>query len=157
MKKTTLFLILSLFSLTLFAQAQEQDSSGDTTPQMEQMQTRMRALMEQIQATEDPDERHRLMQEHMQGMHQGMMMMGEMMRGRMGQSADQGAGQGGRTQECQQNDMQCRVERMQMQQGAMGERMGMMQQMMQQMMEHMMQGQATDQPAEGEANHEAHH
>jgi hypothetical protein len=163
-KNAILLSVLSLFSLTSLAQAPEQGVTEEAAPQMAQMQARMQAmhaLMEQIQTTDDPEERRRLMQEHMQSMHQGMMMMGEMMRGASGQGEGPGAGQGGRTRECRRNNTQCQMEEMQMQHGAMGQRMGMMQQMMQQMMEHLMQSEATqtpgDQPAEGAADHEAHH
>jgi 2-methylcitrate dehydratase PrpD len=100
----------------------------------------MQALMERIQATEDPEERRRFMQEHMQSMRQGMMTMGEMMRVPMGQ----GAGRGGRAGQCGQGDTNCRMEQMQIEQRMMGQNMGMMRQMMQQMMEHMQQ-QAEDQ------------
>ena len=78
-------------------------------------------------------------------------------------------GSGGQAGErpCADNDMQCRMQRIQMQQGMMSQRMGMMQMMMQQMMDHMMQHDATAQPgtpapnaapnAPGGQNHEQHH
>jgi len=67
--------------------------------------------------------------------------MGPMMQG----SASEREGQ----RACADNDMQCRMQRMQNQQGMMGQRMGMMQMMMQQMMEHMMQQDATQAPTPG--------
>jgi hypothetical protein len=91
--------------------------------------------MEQIQATEDPEERRRLMQEHMQNMRQGMMMMDEAMRGPMVRDG----GGGAPMRQCPQGDTECRMEQMQMQQRMMGQNMGMMHQLMQQMMEHMQQ------------------
>jgi hypothetical protein len=121
-------------------QAPDKAAPGDsqTDPRMAQMQARMatmQALMERLRNTKDPEERQRLLQEHMQSMQQGMTMMGEMMRGPMGSP-----------QQCQRNDTDCRVGRMQMQQQMMGQRMGMMQQMMQQMSEHMM---LQEQPGRG--------
>jgi len=161
LKKGCLFVVLSSLPLVLAAQAPDEQSETDTgtMPQMQQMQSRMQAMHEQmarIHATEDPEERQRLMQEHMQNMHEGMTMMGQMMRGPMAQ---------GQTRQCQQDDTECRMSQMQMQQQMMGQRMGMMQQMMEQMMEQMMQGrvlgtpeapEAPDAGAEGES-HEEHH
>ena len=107
----------------------------------------MRALMERIQNTEDPEERQRLMDEHAKSMQQGMMMMGDTMRGQA---------QGG---QCAANDTACGMQRMQGQQDMMRQHMGMMQMMMQQMMGQMMQREA--QPEAGETpeqqNHEEHH
>jgi len=94
----------------------------------------MQALMERMRNTQDPAERQRLMAEHMRLMNEGMSMMGPMMSGPVS------------GQPCADNDMTCRMQRMQQQQGIMGQRMGMMQMMMQQMMEHMMQQGASAQP-----------
>lgn len=153
MKKLLLAGCLSLLSLAAFAQDSEQSNGAGMNPQMQQMQARMQAMraqMELIQATEDPEERARLMQEHMQSMHAGMMMMGEMMGGGMPDE---------QVQQCQEPNTECRMNRMQMQQRMMGQRMGMMQQMMQQMMEQMMQQSMQQQPPDGGAaeNHEEHH
>jgi hypothetical protein len=107
---------------------------------MQQMQTRMQTMRDQmarIHATEDPEERQRLMQEHMQSMHEGMMMMGQMMRGPMSQ---------GEKPQCRQADTECRMNQMQMQHQMMGQRIAMMQQMMEQMMEQMMQRRAGETP-----------
>jgi hypothetical protein len=138
MNRSLVFLAFTLLSLGGLAQESEQDTQA--IPSTEQMQARMqgmRALMEQIQATEDPEERRRLMQEHMQSMRENMMTMGQMMGGRMGQGRGPGAGPGvggAPMRQCQQDDAQCRMDQMQLQQSMMGERMAMMQQMMEQMM-----------------------
>ena len=164
MKKAYWFIALSSFAFACAAQ-QPDSGRGDaaTTPQsqdnpqmrmqmqqMQQMESRMqamRALMERIQNTEDPEERQRLMDEHAKSMQQGMMMMGDMMRGQA---------QGG---QCAANDTTCGMQRMQGQQDMMRQHMGMMQMMMQQMMGQMMQREA--QPEAGETpeqqNHEEHH
>jgi hypothetical protein len=135
--------MLAIAPLSLsFAQAEQEETQATQT--MEQMQVRMRAMQEQmarIQATEDQEERQRLMQEHMQSLQEAMGMMGNMMQGSVGQ--------GRQARECPQNDTDCQLNQMQMQQRMMGQRMGMMQQMMQQMMEgmnqrHMMRGQGSD-------------
>ena len=147
MRKSVLLpLLLSLFAATAVAQGPKRGQTPQAQPgqqtqqmQMQQMQSRMQAmqaLMSQIHSTQDPAERARLMQEHMQSLNQGMMMMGHMMQGPTGQ------GQG----QCAQNDTQCQMHQMQMQQQMMGQRMGMMQMMMQQMMEHMSQEQGTEAP-----------
>jgi hypothetical protein len=96
-----------------------------------------------MRATQDPAERQRLMDEHMRLMREGMAMMGPMMHGF---ASDQ---EGERP--CADNDVQCRMQRMQRQQGMMGQRMGMMQMMMQQMMEHMRQQSATETPDAAES------
>ena len=155
MSRALLFSVLVFLSLGGLAQESEQEGTQPTpqTEQLRQMQTRMQGMREQmarIHATEDPEERQRLMQEHMQSMHEGMMMMGQMMRGPMAQR---------QPRQCQEGDAECRMNQMQMQQQMMGQRMGMMQQMMEQMMEQMMQGGVSDTPeatAEGES-HEEHH
>jgi hypothetical protein len=166
MKKAYWFVALSSFAFAFVCAAQQPDGDrGDaaTTPQsqdnpqmrmqmqqMQQMESRMqamRALMERIQNTEDPEERQRLMDEHAKSMQQGMMMMGDMMRGQP---------QGG---QCAANDTACGMQRMQGQQDLMRQHMGMMQMMMQQMMGQMMQRET--QPEAGEKpdqqNHEEHH
>jgi hypothetical protein len=154
MSKSLLFSALAIFSMAALAQEPDQSTQpAPDTEQMQQMQTRMQAMREQmarIHATEDPEERQRLMQEHMQSMHQGMMTMDGMTRGPMAE---------GQTGQCQRNDAECRMDEMQMQQQMMGQRMGMMQQMMEHMMQHMVQGDATGTP-EGtpeDESHEGHH
>ena len=114
-------------------------------PQMAQMQGKMKemqTLMNRLHATEDPTERERLMNEHMQRMQEAMTMMNHMAMG-LG-----GGGPGMR--ECAAGDTACGMERMQTQQGMMGQRMDMMQMMMQQMM-----GRMAEQPAEGTPGQEA--
>jgi hypothetical protein len=160
MSRALLFSVLAFLSLGGLAQESGQGTQPTPqTEQMQQMQTRMQAMREQmarIHATEDPEERQRLMQEHMRSMHEGMMMMGRMMGGPGAQEP---------MRQCQEGDTECRMSQMQMQQQMMGQRMGMMQQMMEQMMEQMMQGRALETPeaaeapdaaAEGES-HEEHH
>jgi hypothetical protein len=88
----------------------------------------MRALMDRIHGTADPQERQRLMDEHMASMHRGMTAMGRMM--------DAGDASGMRS-DCAQNEMQCRMRQMQRDQGRMSERMRMMQTMMDEMRAHM--------------------
>ena len=152
---------LSLIAMSSFAwafscaaqPASEAQPSAQAPPAMQQMQGQMhdmQALMERIHNTEDPQERHRLMREHMEAMQQGMTMMGQMMRGQ-GDVPMQ-------PRECAQGDTECRMQRMQGQHQMMNQRMNMMQMMMEQMM-----GQMTQRDAEEPAtkpdneNHEAHH
>ena len=134
-RQMTLAVLMSLCAVAAFAQAPGNDSGRQMPQQMQQMQGRMQAmqaLMAQIQETDDPAERQRLMQQHMDSLHQGMMMMGRMMQGGMMPR--------GSAQQCGNGDTQCQMNQMQMQQRMMGRQMGMMQQMMMQMMEQMMQG-----------------
>lgn len=128
---TFVLLAISPLSISL---AQDNRRETQATQMMEQLQAHMHTMQEQmarIQATEDPEERQRLMQEHMQSMQESMKMMGQMMQG--------STGQGAQAQQCPQNDTACQLNQVQMQQRMMGQRMGMMQQMMQQMMEAMNQ------------------
>jgi hypothetical protein len=137
MKTNYVLVALSLLALTSVCAAQPANDHQPSTaapPGMQQMQGRMQdmqALMDRIHKTEDPQERQRLMHEHMQSMQQGMMMMGQMMRAQ-GDAPAQG-------RECAQGDTECRMQRMQGQQQMMNQRMGMMQMMMEQMMGQMMQ------------------
>jgi hypothetical protein len=138
----SLLLVFPLLVATAFAQGPDKGQSAQAgpPPQMAQMQaqmTTMQQLMAQIHSTKDPQERARLMQEHMQSLQSGMMMMGQMMHSQMGQAE---------TGQCAQNDSQCQMHNMQMQQNMMGQRMGMMQGMMQQMMEHMSMGPGAQTP-----------
>jgi hypothetical protein len=140
-------LIIALLPLAAIAQPPAEPGTGDAEAhrQMEQMQGHMNAMREQmarIHATQDPEERQRLMHEHMQSMHEGMAMMGKMM-GPMGQGEAPPA--------CPAGDTECRMDRMEMQQQVMGQRMGMMQQMMQQMMDQTAAGQAPEPSAAAEA------
>jgi hypothetical protein len=147
MSKISVFITICLASLPLLAQTSGEGADKGAPPmpqtqQTQQMQARMQAMHAQmalIQATKDPAERQRLMQEHMQTMHESMTMMGGMMSGPMGQ----GGGAAQRMQQCAQDDTNCRMERMQNQQQMMGQRMNMMQQMMEQMMGQMMESQSS--------------
>ena len=129
MKYIFLLIIMSLATVALRAQtAEEGVPASEMTPMMQQMQGRMQAMrqqMERIHATDDPEERQRLMREHMETMHQGMQMVG----GPVGRQDP--------VAECEESDTDCRMRQMETQQEAMGQRMGMMRMMMQHMMQHM--------------------
>jgi hypothetical protein len=96
MSRALLFSVLAFLSLGGLAQESGQDTQPTPqTEQMQQMQTRMQAMREQmarIHATDDPEERQRLMQEHMRTMHEEMTMMGQRM-GMMQQMMEQMMGQ----------------------------------------------------------------
>jgi len=148
-------LVLSFWPVLLFAQADEPapQTTPQTQQQMQQMQSRMQQMqeqMERIQSTQDPEERERLLREHMQSMHAGMMTMGQMMGGGMGRGP--GPGSQGQMPQCAAGDTECRMDRMQQGQQMMGQRMAMMQMMMQQMTEQMMQRHAVpaDEPSQPE-------
>jgi len=154
MKNVYMFIALLAISFPGAAQ-QPNDSqrSAEPSPGMQQMQGRMqdmRGLMERIHNTKDPQERDRLMHEHMQSMQQAMSMMGQMMRGQGDASAE--------ARPCGQGDTACQMQRMQEQQQMMNQRMNMMQMMMEQMMGQMTQRDAEVSPPQpSEQNHEAHH
>jgi hypothetical protein len=61
------------------AQEPATPSAGEPMAQVQRNMDAMREQMAQIHATQDPQERQRLMHEHMRSMHQGMMMMGQCM------------------------------------------------------------------------------
>ena len=141
MRKQSLLVALALLPIAALGQ-ETPGAAEQTTPQTQQMQSSMQAMHEEmarIHASQDPAERQRLLQEHMQSMHQGMMVMGQMM-------GPMGMGPRGPTQQCGQADAQCQIGQMQRQQEAMGQRMMMMHQMMGQMMQHMTE-QGTSAPA----------
>ena len=128
--------LIALIPLALTCAVQLPNAAAQPAAEVGQMQERMQArmqemqaLMERIRNTSDPAERQRLMDEHMRAMHDGMAMMGRMMDGQGGQA---------RGAECPRNDSECRMRQMQGEQRMMGERMGVMQMMMQQMMDQMM-------------------
>jgi hypothetical protein len=135
MKASWLLAIPLFLPVALLAQDPPPAPEANTTaPTPQDLQNRMQQMSEQmarIHGTQDPAERQRLMQEHMQSMNAGMMMMGQTMRGGMGPGRAQG-------QQCKPDDAACRLDRMQAQQDMMSGRMGMMQMMMQQMTEHML-------------------
>ena len=156
MKNSYLFIAISAFAFAFACAAQparEGQPSAEAPPAMQQMQGQMRemqALMDRIHSATDPQERHRLMSEHMQSMQQGMTMMSQMMR----EQGDAPA----QPRECAQGDTECRMQRMQGQQQMMNQRMGMMQMMMEQMMGQMTQRDAEEPATKPDAeNHEAHH
>lgn len=157
------WVLLSLAFATGLAAQPPGGQTGDAG--MGQMQQRMHAMQEQmarIHATSDPQERQRLMQEHMQSMSQGMAMMGRMM-----QQPAAGADADETATRCRGDDTECRMRQMQDRQGRMEQRFGLMQQMMQQMMDHMMSrpgegAEATPDadapaPAAPGTDHSAHH
>jgi len=78
-KQRTLILLLALIAHPIFAQAPENQSAPQIPQQMQQRMQTMQEQMARLHETTDPAERRRLMQEHMQSMHEGMMMMGDMM------------------------------------------------------------------------------
>ena len=128
----------AVFGVAAQAASQEAAPPARAPAEMQSRMTEMQSLMDRVRNTQDPAERQRLMAEHMRLMHEGMMMMGPMMGGPAGNQGSQ--------QPCADNDAQCRMQRMQREQGMMGQRMGMMQMMMQQMMEHMTQQDGAGQP-----------
>lgn len=127
MKFTFLLIVISLVTVVSRAQTAEEGApAGGTALMMEQMQGRMQAMrqqMERIHATDDPEERQRLMREHMESMHQGMQMMGDP------------TGRQDPVAECEESDTDCRMQQMETHQEAMGRRMGTMRMMMQHMAE----------------------
>ena len=140
MNKSALALLTCVLALPLAAQQPPANSApvpgAQPTGPSQQMHAHMQVMQEQmarIHATQDPAERQRLMQEHMQSMQANMAMMGRM--GQMGQGRSGGASQ------CAQGDTACQMQELQTQHGMMQERMGMMQQMMGQMMQHMQEAQ----------------
>src|SRR6187455_3252970 len=109
-------LLASLGAFAAAAQpANEEVAPPAPTAEMQGRMADMQALMERMRTTKDPAERQRLMAAHMRLMHDGMAMMGPMMHG----SANEQQGE----RACADNDMQCRMQRMQNQQGMMGQRM----------------------------------
>ena len=154
MKRTYVLIALSSFAFASAAQqTNDNQAPAQAAPSMHQMQGRiqdMQALMDRIHKTEDPQERQRLMREHMQSMQQAMTMMGGMMRGQGDVPAQ--------TRECAQGDTECRMQSMQAQQQMMNQRMSMMQMMMEQMMGQMTQRDAEEPATKPDSeNHEAHH
>jgi len=149
----TAYLLIALSSLLIACTAQptkENLAAAQPAPGVQQMEGRMRdmqALMDRIHNTKDPQERQRLMHEHMQAMEQGMTMLERMMRGRDDDQAQ--------TRECAQADTECRIQRMQGQQQMMNQHMSMMRRMMGQLMQH-----DTEEPAvkpDDSPEHATHH
>jgi hypothetical protein len=127
---------------------------------MQPTQAQMQAMHQQmmrIWSTEDPEERQRLMAEHLASMPGCMgMMMGPMAQGPMGMTGQMGPGPMGMTgqmgpgpmgmtgqmgpgpmgpqdaiPQCADSDVNCRLERMEARQQSMGQHLHMMHQMMQ--------------------------
>ena len=130
MKRAVAAGLLVLSSAFVFAQVPNQETQRQFD-QLQQSLQRMQQQMTQIQAAQDPQERQRLMNEHMDSLRQGMMTMAAMM-GNMphGQS-------GPYLQDCKQGDTPCQLRNMQTHQELMQRYMMMMQGLMGQMMEHM--------------------
>jgi hypothetical protein len=134
MKKIIFGILPALFAVVALAQPPHSDrpqGQGQAAGQSQAMQQRMQEMHQQmarIQETDDPEERQRLMREHMENMHQSMMTMRQDMQR---QAAP------GQRQQCAEGDTGCQLEQLQAQQRMMGQRMGMMQMMMEQMMEQM--------------------
>ena len=132
--------ILLMFALPILAGENEPPIEKPMASPMENMRSQMQTMHEQmkeLKAAKDPERRKALMQQHMQSMREGMIMMGGMngVKNQMGQKAmhekmnEQIA--------CQQKDAAYqRAQTMEHRQEGMQERMKMMQMMMQQMMEH---------------------
>lgn len=123
-------------------QAEEAQASAEQKPMMmQQMHERMQMMhqkMEMIHATEDTEERKRLMHEHMRSMRSAMEMMGRMDGPMMepGQMGGAGGVHQHQMQKCSDETAQCRqMNVMAHRQGHMEQRMAMMQMMMQQMIE----------------------
>lgn len=154
--------ILMMFASPILAAQNEPTTVNPMYRQMEKMQLQIK----EVKATKEPEKRKMLMQQHMQSMREGMMMMDEtsyangmMMRETgytngmmMGETDDAHGMMMGEAQSkvvhqrmqenqeripCQQNDIPCqRIQTMEHRQESMQERMKMMQMIMQQMMEH---------------------
>lgn len=139
-----------MFASPMLAAQNEPPADQPMAQQMEKMHSHMQTMqqqMKEIKATKNPEKRKALMQQHMQSMHEGMMMMGEMdnaqgmMMGKMdnaqGKISHSAMQEKKERMSCQQDDAQCqRIQTMEHRQEGMQERMKMMQMMMQQMMEH---------------------
>ena len=103
MKTSKLLLAIAatmLIGQPAFASDQGEETNGPAEHEpmmMQQMHERMQMMhqkMEMIHATEDPEERKRLMHEHMQSMRSAMEMMGKMDGPMMGPGQMDGAGWG---------------------------------------------------------------
>lgn len=132
--------ILLMFALPILAGENEPPIEKPMASPMENMRSQMQTMHEQmkeLKAAKDPERRKALMQQHMQSMREGMIMMGGMngVQNQMGQKAMQE--KMNEQIACQQKDAACqRAQIMEHRQEGMQERMKMMQMMMQQMMEH---------------------
>ena len=69
-----------MFASPMLAAHNESSMDGPMAQQMEKMHSQMLTMqqqMKEIKATKDPEKRKALMQQHMQSMRDGMMMIGE--------------------------------------------------------------------------------
>jgi len=112
-------------------------AGGKKMEKMQEQMKTMRAQMEKIHAAANPQERRKLMEEHMQSMRDGMKTMGEMSgaKGKMGMMDKKKEGEpmmkeGGKEKEGMQMGMMMKRHKM------MENRLDMMEMMMEQMMEH---------------------
>lgn len=135
---STILAPLLLGTSLVYAQAPAPPAAAAATPDapamMQRMQGNMKAMqdmMAKINATKDPAERQKLMQEHSKAMHAQMEMMGGMRGGQMGMMQGDGMKGGG----MMSGDM------MQQHQAMQG-RMAMMEMMMGQMLQHQEAAQA---------------
>lgn len=156
MNKLTLSLLLTAMLALPVAQAAEEEDHSAHHPgaeegqaaaspdsmagekKMEKMQEQMKKMreqMEKIHATTDPQERQKLLEEHMQSMRDGMKTMRGMGGGKMGMMGKKKDGpmmaDGGKEKETKPMGMMM-MKRHKM----MEDRMEMMEMMMEQMMEH---------------------
>jgi len=119
--------------------AQVQSEAARMSAQMQQMQENMKTmqeLMAKIRASSDPNERRKLMQEHMQAMHAQMAMMHDMGRGMMMGMTDQGGATGCTPESSMTNGPGGKMGPEMMQRHRMMlQRMDMMQMMMEQMLQ----------------------
>ncbi len=143
--------ILMILASPMLAAQNEPPTEKPMAQQMEKVHSLMQTMqqqMKEIKATKDPEKRKALMQQHMQSMREGMMMMGEtddtegkMMMGKKGEAQSKMAHPSMQEKKermaCQQDDAKCEsMQTMEHRQESMQERMKMMQMMMQQMMDH---------------------
>lgn len=143
MKRLTQVMTLgALIALGSTAWAAQHDATADEpmAQKMEHMHSHMQKMqeqMKQINATSDPEKRKALMQEHMQSMREGMMMMDKMDKTQESMMSHGAMQKKSMPMDCKADDAQCQqMQSMQKSQNAMQERMQMMQMMMEQMMEH---------------------
>lgn len=140
MKTPILAAMVAVCALSSIPAASAQDKTAPAQPamsmdmgqQMSAMQANMRdmqAQMEKIRATTDPKERRRLMDSHMQAMHECMATMREQDKAAMPKGGDQAAGMAMGGDMMQHRQM-------------MESRMDMMEMMMDQMLQHMQMMQA---------------
>tara|TARA_R110002110_G_scaffold12718_3_gene60875 strand:+ start:37449 stop:37997 length:549 start_codon:yes stop_codon:yes gene_type:complete len=128
------------FGATAWAAQHAHAADTPMAQKMQKMHGHMQTMQEQmkaIEAAEDPKKRRELMQQHMNSMREGMMMMGKMDQSKKEGMSPNAMQNKMMAMDCKADDAQCqRMQSMQNRQDSMQERMNMMQIMMQQMMEH---------------------